>query len=435
MKTIVPFKQRILKFVLLVSVMASGVLAQAQTSAELKFENSSLFSGSAGADGAVYKFPLVNNDLDALMTITGRSSALVTINNIDNPGQGFPKAFQPQIKYNNGNVNSPTTWWMEFKIQFVVKNTTNPAIINNFYATGLDIDGNDDKLKEWDSFYGGTSYTLENNTQLVVSSLLGTINLPTLPGKQFLGTIIDHAGIDTSATELMTTVYYVNTSSMIIRLGATTTGSASNANRNYSVWFKNFTYSAPQTLPVKLELFSATLSSNSNKADLRWVTSSEMNVSHFVVEKSTDGANYSEAGIVFAYGNSTTTRTYTFTDELANNQAAIIYYRLRSVDIDGKSQYSETRIIRIGKKSESYVTIFTYPNPANNELRITVPSNWQSKRVVYELFSANGQTAKRTENASSSQTETLNISALAPGFYIVRVTCNGETAQQKIIKQ
>nr|WP_287424193.1 hypothetical protein [Candidatus Brachybacter algidus] len=49
------------------------------------------------------------------------------------------------------------------------------------------------------------------------------------------------------------------------------------------------------TLPVKLTAFTAIL--NNNKVDLKWTTASEVNVSHFVVEKSTDGINYSDAGM------------------------------------------------------------------------------------------------------------------------------------------
>jgi|CXWL01.1.fsa_nt_gi hypothetical protein len=434
MKTTLPLKQNLLKFVLFISMTASGVLAQAQTSAELKFENVSLQSGSAGANGAVYKFPMVNNDLDALMTITGRSSSLVTINNIDIPSQGFAKAFQPQIKYNNGNVTGATTWWIEFQIQFVNKNTTIPAAINNFHVTGLDIDGNNDKLKEWDAFYGGNSYTTENNTQLAVSNVTGTINLPSLAGKQFLGTSIDHSGIDTAATELMTTVSYTNTSSITIRLGATTTGSASNANRMYSVWFKDFAYTAPQTLPVKLTSFTAMLNNNS-KVDLKWSTATETNLSHFIIERSTDGTNYGDAGMVFAYGNTTAKSEYTFADNISNIQSGVVYYRLHSIDVDGKNQYSDVRIIRISKQAENNITILTYPNPVSNEVRITIPANWQNKKVVYELFSVNGQAARKIETASSGQTETLNISNLNSGLYIVKVTCEGKTAQQKIVKQ
>jgi hypothetical protein len=205
--------------------------------------------------------------------------------------------------------------------------------------------------------------------------------------------------------------------------------------RLFSFYSKAFVYPINQTLPVKMESFTATLSMNGKNADLRWVTASEINVSHFVVEKSTDGTNYNDAGIVFANGNTTDKATYNFADNLAAIQSGIVYYRLRSVDADGKAQYSETRIIRLSKQADNNITIVTYPNPVTNELRVTIPSNWQNKKVTYELFSANGQSAKKTENASSNQTETLNVNILAPGFYIVRVTCNGETAHQKIIKK
>ncbi|MBL0305987.1 MAG: T9SS type A sorting domain-containing protein [Chitinophagaceae bacterium] len=194
---------------------------------------------------------------------------------------------------------------------------------------------------------------------------------------------------------------------------------------------KGFTYPS-STLPVSLTAFSASL--NNNKVDLTWSTASEINVSHFVVEKSTDGTNYNDAGIVFAYGTATGKADYKLSDNIANDQAKIIYYRLRSVDIDGKGQLSATRIIRRNNQEENKITILTYPNPVSNELRITVPANWQNKKAVYEVFNANGQIAKRREASNSSQTETINVTNLVPGFYIVRVSCEGQIAQQKIVK-
>jgi hypothetical protein len=197
---------------------------------------------------------------------------------------------------------------------------------------------------------------------------------------------------------------------------------------------KGFNYINTSTLPIKLKAFNANLK-NENTVDLTWTTASEINVSHFVVEESTNGSTFTDAGLVFAYGNSTTDKSYNLADKISNTQDAVIYYRLRSVDNDGKSQLSETRAIRITSKNQNNVTLLTYPNPASHELRITVPSGWQNKKVVYELYTASGQAVRKVENSSSSQTETMNISTLAPGFYLVRVTCNGEVAQQKIVKQ
>ncbi|HMK24513.1 MAG TPA: T9SS type A sorting domain-containing protein [Chitinophagaceae bacterium] len=195
----------------------------------------------------------------------------------------------------------------------------------------------------------------------------------------------------------------------------------------------NFVAIVESTLPVQLKYFTAQL--NSNKVDLKWVTSTEINTSHFVIEKSLDGINFSDAGTVFAFGNSTDEKNYNFTDNINVSQDAVIYYRLRTVDVDGRSGYSVTRIIRTGKQTGQAISILTYPNPVSNELRITLPDNWQNKKVTFEIFNANGQVSKRTESANSGQTETLNVSNLVRGFYFVRVSCEGQTAQQKIVKQ
>ena len=193
-------------------------------------------------------------------------------------------------------------------------------------------------------------------------------------------------------------------------------------------------YTNPVSLPVKLVSFSAIL--NNDAVDLKWVTTSEKNVNHFSIERSFDGVNYTDAGLVFATGNTSETIKYSYTDNnIDTKTAGVIYYRLRSVDNDGTSELSEIRSIRIGKKAEQRISIVTYPNPVSAELRVTIPSNWQGKKVTYELFNNNGQAVVKNTVGASSQTETLNVNRLAPGFYILKASCNGERAQQKIIKR
>jgi hypothetical protein len=187
------------------------------------------------------------------------------------------------------------------------------------------------------------------------------------------------------------------------------------------------------TLPVKLESFTATL--NNRKTELKWETSSEISISHFVVERSTDGTNFSDQGTVLSFGTTSSRSAYHFTDNINAIQSAVIYYRLRSIETGGKQQYSDIRLVKISTSIENSISITTYPNPVTSEVRITIPANWQNKKVVYELFNANGQAAKKMETASSSQTETMNTSTLTSGLYFVKVTCGSETAQQKLIKQ
>ncbi|MBL7725969.1 MAG: T9SS type A sorting domain-containing protein [Chitinophagaceae bacterium] len=427
MKTIVPLKQSLVKFVLLIAVIASGVLTQAQSlpvlSEGLKFESFQHISGTDLEVGAVYRFASVTTNVDALVKIDSLVNG-AKVNKIDDNsnGLGYKAALQPAVKSGNVIGNS----YAVFSILFVQKDTTIPVTLQSVNATALDLDGNS-TLKEFVEIGYGTGATMSywmGTPDILVSQLLSGAYY----ARNILG--IERNGIDTASLANMFTATKTDVSSFVLKYGTSTTN-PTGSTRQFSLYMKGFAY-PPSILPVSLTAFSASL--NNNKVDLKWTTASEVNVSHFVVEKSTDGSNYTDAGMVFSYGSAFETANYTLTDNIANDQSKVIYYRLRSVDIDGKSQLSATRIIRIDSKESNNITILTYPNPVSNELRITVPANWQNKKVVYELFNANGQIAKRNETASSSQTETINVINLAPGFYIVRVSCEGQVAQQKVVK-
>jgi hypothetical protein len=398
------------------------------TPGALNFSNSSvLVSGSALQVGAIYKFEGITPGIDAIVSVDSLING-ATLNTIDDNsgGLGYLEGFQPEVKSGTTVGESYAVFTMSYKIT----GTSEDYPLATFDITALDIDGNA-TLKEFDQIIatpGATASYMSTSTDITLTQVApGSFKGINIAG-------IERSGIDTASKANMFTVSATNISSVKLKLGTVKTNTQQTA-RQYGIFFKGFVYPSNQTLPVKLESFTATLSSNGKNADLRWTTSSEIRVSHFVVEKSTDGVNFSGAGIVFANGNATDRANYSFSDNVSAIQSGIVYYRLRTVDNDGKGQYSETRIIRISKANMNNITIVTFPNPVTNELRVTIPSSWQNKKVTYELFNANGQVSKKTENASSNQTETLNMSSLATGFYIMKVTCNGEIAQQKIIKQ
>ncbi|HLF47424.1 MAG TPA: T9SS type A sorting domain-containing protein [Chitinophagaceae bacterium] len=193
----------------------------------------------------------------------------------------------------------------------------------------------------------------------------------------------------------------------------------------------NNNLSALSTLPVKLTSFTANLK-NTN-VELAWTTVEEKNFNLFEVERSFDGADYKTISLVFANGSTNSKTNYSYTDNVKDIAKSIIYYRLKMVDIDGSFKYSDVRVIRIGEQTET-AKIITYPNPAVNEVRVTIPASWQNKEVKYEIFNTNGQLVKVKMNANASQTEALDLSTMARGMYIVKLTKGTETAQQKIIK-
>jgi len=417
-----------------VLMTAAFVTANAQG---LVFQNPVLISGTAGQDGAIYRFPSVTSNIDALVTINGRSSSMVTLESIDLPAMGFGKAFQPQVTCNGGTTpNGNYDWYMEFGIRFVKTNTVNSVNVSGFDITALDIDGNGDRLNEWVSFYNLSSHIFEANTQLTYNTVMELVNnAMTLVGKKFNGPVDNYADIDTAATRVMTTVKYVDRNDLRIRAGGHSTGRTSSADRMYSFWFRSFNYSNAVAvgLPVTLKSFNARL--ENKKPVLNWVSAIEKNVSHYVVQRSTDGKDYSDITLVFANGNKDTESSYAVTDNaIGTSTKGTVYYRLKMVDIDGQIKYSETRLIRLGDFQKN-ATIMMYPNPAKNELRVTVPANWQNTRVDYQIYSTQGQVIKQFTRSNANQTEVLYIDQLPEGSYMLKVTSERESATQLFIRK
>jgi glucose/arabinose dehydrogenase len=103
--------------------------------------------------------------------------------------------------------------------------------------------------------------------------------------------------------------------------------------------------------PVSLISFSGTHSTGYN--DLKWTTVNEDNIVKYIIETSTDGRSYTEAGTVDAT-NRPELHTYIFRHNY--NTPGKLYYRLRIVELNGTSEYSPT--ISLGSKDKKGVEVF-----------------------------------------------------------------------------
>ncbi len=173
-------------------------------------------------------------------------------------------------------------------------------------------------------------------------------------------------------------------------------------------------------LPLTLVSFTAQLAPN-NVVKLKWSTVTEINVSHFEVEKSADGIHFTKAGTVFAKGNTEDISHYGMNDAVNSSRSSLYYYRLRSVDIDGKNDLSQTLTIRLDKQKENGISILTYPNPVSNEVHITIPAGRQNKNVRFEIYNNTGQLIKIKNSSGANQTESIPVTDLKPGMYILRM--------------
>ncbi len=204
-------------------------------------------------------------------------------------------------------------------------------------------------------------------------------------------------------------------------------------------------------LPLKFISFTAQLQPTPNPSKegnvkLDWVTVNEINVSYFYVQRSSgnpagqqgrdfqiigkvnaNGANYNEYSFI-----------YDFNGLLPSplGEGVRLYYRIVSVDKDGKTNFSEVKQISISKEQ---VAISIYPNPTKDVVNIRCKGMKEVRvinqlgQVVYkEIASSLAMTGSGTN--LRNDVLTINTKQFTKGLYIVQVTTtNGEVKTQKLI--
>ncbi len=175
-------------------------------------------------------------------------------------------------------------------------------------------------------------------------------------------------------------------------------------------------------LPIQLKYFTAELINDNSF--LRWQTENEINSSYFNIQRSTDGINFTTIGKVNASGNSSSSKTYNYTDNISNLNYGIIYYRIEEVDTDGRTTLSQIRTVK--KSSQNLFTI--YPNPATQVISI----NGKNIQRI-EMYDADGKLVFTKESVITNFI-TIRVNNLSTGIYTVVVKdTNGMSESKKLV--
>ncbi len=395
---------------------------------EVAFSNAVLKSGEANKQGAVYRFAGVTTGVDAEIVLKKFSRSDIVMKNFDNQDLGWAKAFQPEFGL-SGLVLPFQNWYVDFELNFYKAGTNTPQKVSKIVFTVLDLDGDGNSIAEYATFANPSRADYSPVTMLANGEIdildpianAGLLNTVVGPVQNFLN-------IDTGATQVMSTFTYLNKDKITFRYGATSSARSSNGSgvRMNSLWAKPFSLEPWRTLPVKFEKFTVVY--KKGDAELAWSASTDAKLSHFLVQRSTDGVNFTSIATVFD-GSSA---GYSYTDKTVSSASGVLYYRVVSVGHAKETLATNVKMIRLGK--ENGLALTTYPNPVVNELRLTLPAAWQGKPVMVNLYAANGAIAKSMQLGSAGQTETVGVNELVKGVYIVSAVCGAESAQQRIVK-
>lgn len=180
-------------------------------------------------------------------------------------------------------------------------------------------------------------------------------------------------------------------------------------------------------LPVQFQGFYGDAREEYNQ--LTWHTSMELNNSHFIIERSMDGQQFSAIGEIDGNGTTNGLSTYTFEDD---EIIPVAYYRLKQVDFDGKSDYSN--VIVVNRHDHDAFVIF--PNPAHQgEIKgmVNAPTDFLeitvydvSGKEVMLQYMDDAEALKGTINIDN------NHQPLSSGIYLIKARMSNKQVTKKV---
>jgi hypothetical protein len=198
---------------------------------------------------------------------------------------------------------------------------------------------------------------------------------------------------------------------------------------NGAMWAGQFTngfipFSTGATLPVKFVGF--TVARKDNDALIQWSTSEEISADMYQVERSLDGSNWNTIAYVAAVGNSSATNNYSFTDK--NISAKVVHYRIKEVDVDGKTVYTAIKSIKSETASVAEIKIAGFANKVLLQFPQEIKGN-----LTVRFVSRSGQVVD--QQVINNPVGQVVLNSKITGNYIIAVS-NGQginTAKQVIL--
>jgi pectate lyase len=180
------------------------------------------------------------------------------------------------------------------------------------------------------------------------------------------------------------------------------------------------------TIPLGLIDFS--VKKVNNEAVLTWKTVNEQDVSHFDVERSNDGKTFYSIGKVKP-NNTLAQSTYNLTDK--GPLSIIQYFRLKMVDLDGKTTFSKILSLSNTDKTVNKLTI--YPTTASDVLTVETTLNAAATLKIVDVL-GRVLIQKQIEASGAILTNAITINGLPNGVYSLIVENKEARLIEKFVK-
>jgi hypothetical protein len=167
---------------------------------------------------------------------------------------------------------------------------------------------------------------------------------------------------------------------------------------------------------------------------VEWITTNEVNVSHFEVERKIGASDTFETIVndIDSKGNLNIQNIYNALDR-GVQENGVYYYRIKQVDFDGKFSYSKT----VKVESRDLINFELNPNPSVSQsiLDMNLP---EESLVSIELYDATSKLVSSITNTNTyyqgQQSFYINLDNLNAGVYNLLIKVNERVYNKKLIK-
>ena len=188
-------------------------------------------------------------------------------------------------------------------------------------------------------------------------------------------------------------------------------------------------FNGPPTSVLPVELLYFTGRAKDSEVTLQWATATELDNSHFEVERSADGREYEFIGKVQGAGTHQGLLEYDFTDDQPH--LGLNYYRLRQVDFDGAFEYSNVVAIEVEGKAGGGISVF--PNPASNQVEVGLPAQLLDQALDITIRDLSGKIVLRHRQPAGQRIAQLPLEGIPSGYYTVNVQAGSRLLTEKLI--
>jgi Secretion system C-terminal sorting domain len=187
--------------------------------------------------------------------------------------------------------------------------------------------------------------------------------------------------------------------------------------------------------PVELVSFTGNVKNN-DAIELIWKTATEVNNKGFEIQRKIN-SKWEKVAFIEGSGTSTTPKEYKYVDDFKyKSYKATISYRLKQIDFDGTSEYSNKVDVKVDFSPKDYVLYQNYPNPFNptTTIKYTLPKESNVDIMIYNALGQRIEEFNEGVKVSGDHNVVWQANNMASGVYFCTITAKSTDGKNSFSK-